>query len=86
MAHDPHHRPAGLRPPASPADPFSLALWLLWALSIAAMATWIAWPAIRGLAPLDMPRLVIMSALTGAVGLLLLAILEIRFAPWRFLD
>lgn len=85
MAHDPSPRPR--RAPAAPAeDPFPLGLWALWTLAVVAVAARVAWPAIVGDAPLDTLRLVISSGLMGAGGLLVLTVLEIRLAPWRFLD
>lgn len=63
-----------------------LGLWLLRTLSVIASAVWVAWPALRGLAPLDTLRLVITSALLGLTGPLLLTGIEIRLAPRHFLD
>jgi hypothetical protein len=86
MAHDPHNSLVDPHAEASAAAPFPLGLWVLWTLSVIASAVWVAWPALRGLAPLDTLRLVITSALVGLFGLLLLTVVEIRLAPWRFLD
>ncbi|HMQ29754.1 MAG TPA: hypothetical protein PKD53_03460 [Chloroflexaceae bacterium] len=73
-------------PGPADADALPLGLWLLWALSVAATAAWVAWPSLRGEAPLDTLRLVVTSGLVGVVGLLILTVLEIRLAPWHFLD
>lgn len=86
MGHDPQRPLFEPHPHAPTATPFPLGLWVLWALSVIASAAWVVWPAIRGLAPLDTLRLVITSALVGLAGLLLLTVIEIRLAPWRFLD
>lgn len=86
MADDPHNSLVDPHAVASTATPFPLGLWVLLALSVIASAAWVAWPALRGLAPLDTLRLVITSALVGLAGLLLLTVIEIRLSPWRFLD
>lgn len=86
MAHDPRNQLADPRPEPPPAAPFPLNLWMIWTLSVIATAIWVAWPALWGAAPLDTLRLVIMSALTGVAGMLLLTVMEICLAPWRFLD
>jgi hypothetical protein len=86
MAYDPQHPHVDSPPPAPTATPFPLGLWLVWTLAVIASAAWVAWPALRGLAPLDTFRLVITSALVGLTGLLLLTVIEIRLAPWHFLD
>lgn len=86
MAHDPHNVLVDPHAEVATATLFPLSLWVLWTLSVIASAIWVAWPALRGLAPLDTLRLVITSALVGLSGLLLLTVIEIRLAPWRFLD
>ncbi len=68
------------------ADQIPLGLWLLWTLAVAAAAARVAWPALLGVAPLDLIRLVVTSALVGAAGLLALTVIELRLAPWRFLE
>lgn len=81
MSYDRSPAPHDVGPAALP-----LGLWLLWALPVAATAAWVAWPALRGEAPLDLARLVTTSALVGLAGLLALTVLELRLAPWHFLD
>lgn len=85
MAHDQRPGPAP-RLPWPPAAELPLGLWALWTFAVVVTALWVAWPALLGSAPLDTPRLVIRSALVGVAGLLALTVLEIRVAPWRFLD
>ena len=82
MAHD----PPVPRPFSDEHDPFPLTLWVIWTLAVVASAIWSAWPSIWHSTPLDTLQLIIASALTGVAGLLVLTILEIRLAPWRFLD
>lgn len=65
---------------------FARAFWLAWGLALLSTAVWVAWPALHNLSPPDVTRLVITSALAGVAGLLLLTVIEIRLAPWRFLD
>jgi hypothetical protein len=60
-------------------------LWLLWTAVVVAAAIRVAWPALWGAAPLDIPGMVIQSALAGVSGLVVITLLEIRLAPWRFL-
>jgi len=79
--------PARQSPAARRADSsFPPGLWLALVLTIGSTAVWIAWPALRGVAPLDLTRLVITSALVGVTELLVLTVIEIRLAPWRFLE
>jgi hypothetical protein len=85
MAQD-RFKPRHPHGPPLPIEPFPLGLWVIWTFSVVATAFWVAWPALCEAAPLDMIRLVVTSALVGAVGLLILTALEISIAPWRFLD
>ena len=65
--------------------PFPIGLWVIWTLSVISNALWVSWPTILDHTALDLPRLVVSSALVGAIGLLLITLLEIRLAPRKFL-
>lgn len=66
--------------------PLPVSLWLIWTLAVVVTAAWVAWPALQGPEPLDTLRLVIMSGLAGVAELLVITVIELHLAPWRFLD
>lgn len=69
-----------------PADrSLPVGLWLAWTAAVVAAALHVAWPALWGAAPLDIPRMLIDSALAGVAGLVVMTLFEIRLAPWHFL-
>jgi hypothetical protein len=61
-------------------------LWAIWALSVIGAATWVWWDAVSSGQPLDIIFLVVRCMLVGLAGLLVLTLIEMRLAPWRFLD
>lgn len=61
-------------------------LWALWALSVIGAAASVWWDAASAGQPLDIIFLVVRCTLVGLAGLLVLTLIEIRLAPWRFLD
>lgn len=67
-------------------DGTPLLLWATWALSVAAAAVWVWWSAFAAGQPLDIAFLVVRCTLVGLAGLLILTLIELRLAPWRFLD
>ena len=63
-----------------------IVLWSLWTLAVAAAAFWHWRSDIVAQQPVNMLGLVIYSALTGLVGLLVLTLIERWLEPLRFLD
>lgn len=82
------HLPPAVRPPATPptGSLFAREYWLVVVLAMTLTAVWVGWPAFSGAAPLDTPRLVITCLLAGVVSLLALTVIEMRLAPWRFMQ
>lgn len=63
-----------------------IALWILWSLSVIGTALWIWWSAFTTGSPVDIALMVIRCTLVGVAGLIGLTLIEMRIAPWRFLD
>ena len=82
-----HQRTHNVTPVDGQADwSLQIVLWTLWTLSIVVVG-YINWhTAATTHHPLNIPGLAIHCALTGAVGLVVLTIIEMRIEPWRFYD
>lgn len=78
----PHSRKGRPGPPDEAPPP----LWALWALSVIGAAAWVWWDAAAAGQPLDIIFLIVRCTLVGLAGLLALTLIEMRLAPWRFLD
>ena len=61
-------------------------LWSLWTLAVVGTAFWHWRSDIVAQQPVNMLGLVIYSALTGLVGMLVLTLVELWLEPLRFLD
>lgn len=86
MITDPSTAPGLLPPRRSLRCSLTHTLWLAWGLALGYAAVWAAWSALGAMGPHDVTRLVMHSALVVVTGLLLLTAIELRLAPWRFLD
>ena len=63
-----------------------LVLWMLWTLAVVAVG-YFNWHAdVVAQRPINILGLVIHCALTGAIGLVILTVIEMRAEPWRFYD
>jgi hypothetical protein len=61
-------------------------LWILWTLAVVAVGYW-NWRADAiAQRPLNLLGLVIHCALTGAIGLVVMTVIEMHLEPWRFVD
>ena len=68
-------------------DPsLAIILWSLWTLAVVGTALWHWRSDIVAQQPVNMLGLVIYSALTGLVGMLVLTLVELWLEPLRFLD
>jgi hypothetical protein len=68
-------------------DPgLAIVLWSLWTLAVVGTAIWHWRGDIVAQQPVNMLGLVIYSALTGLVGMLVLTLVELWLEPLRFLD
>jgi hypothetical protein len=63
-----------------------IVLWSLWTLAVVGTAFWHWRSDIAAQQPVNMLGLVIYSALTGLVGLLVLTLVELWLEPLRFLE
>jgi hypothetical protein len=63
-----------------------IVLWSLWTLAVVGTAFWHWRSDIVAQQPVNMLGLVIYSALTGLVGMLVLTLVELWLEPLRFLD
>jgi hypothetical protein len=64
----------------------TIILWSLWTLAVAGTAFWHWRSDIVAQQPVNMLGLVIYSALTGLVGMLVLTLIELWLEPLRFID
>ena len=64
----------------------TIILWSLWTLAVVGTALWHWRSDIAAQHPVNMLGLVIYSALTGLVGMLVLTLIELWVEPLRFLD
>ena len=64
----------------------AIILWSLWTLAVVGTAFWHWRSDIAAQQPVNMLGLVIYSALTGLVGMLVLTLVELWLEPLRFLD
>ena len=64
----------------------TIILWSLWTLAVVGTAFWHWRSDIVAQQPVNMLGLVIYSALTGLVGMLVLTLVELWLEPLRFLD
>jgi hypothetical protein len=64
----------------------TIILWSLWTLAVAGTAFWHWRSDIMAQQPVNMLGLVIYSALTGLVGMLVLTLIELWLEPLRFID
>lgn len=61
-------------------------LWTLWTFTVAGTA-YLNWHAdVLAQQPVELTRLIIRCLLAGAVGLVVMTVVEQRLEPWRFLD
>ena len=68
-------------------DPIlAIILWSLWTLAVVGTAFWHWRSDVVAQQPVNMLGLVIYSALTGLVGMLVLTLVELWLEPLRFLD
>ncbi len=75
------------RSPQARRDPsLHIILWSLWTLVVIGTAFWHWHSDIVAQQPVNMLGLVIYSALTGLVGMLVLTLVELWLEPLRFLD
>jgi hypothetical protein len=79
-------RPRGGEDCAETRDGTPPLLWAFWALSVIGAAVWVWSDAAAAGRPLDLIFLVVRCTLVGLAGLLALTLIEMRLAPWRFLD
>ena len=63
-----------------------IVLWSLWTLAVVGTAFWHWRGDIAAQQPVNMLGLVIYSALTGLVGMLVLTLVELWLEPLRFID
>ena len=64
----------------------AIILWSLWTLAVAGTAFWHWRSDIVAQQPVNMLGLVIYTALTGLVGMLVLTLVELWLEPLRFID
>jgi hypothetical protein len=77
---DPHGRPRRLT------RELQALLWMLWMLAVVAGGVW-GWRAdVLAGRPLSLLGMAIDAILVGIIGLIVLAKIEMRLEPWRFLD
>lgn len=62
-----------------------LAFWLIWMSSIVATAGYTWWGTYSVGTPLNVTQIVLRSLIVGLVGLIVLTLIEVRLAPWRFM-
>jgi hypothetical protein len=61
-------------------------LWVLWTVAVLATALFHGYADVAAGRPLNLLGLVIYSALTGSIGLVVMTMIEIWFEPQRFND
>lgn len=61
-------------------------LWTLWTIAVAATALFHWYADVAAGRPLNLLGLVVYSALTGSIGLVVMTMVEIWLEPLRFID